>query len=342
MTLISYAAFDDLVRGFAEARQIGYKKETVKNLLMKAASDGYAESSFLYILQRVCGLDHGMVTCAAYEEAVRQTVKSYTSSKETAIDLFKRLTDYINSHAGSCYTLNYPPIQSGNTFERLMFISKYIQDPDNRISDLEDLLWVSSRTIESDIAKLRGFDDDPIQICGKKYVVPDITRSGDSVRDMASTPHPLFLTCNLTQVITLLKGLKSMSQNKALHGYAMKTASEIWEQLSDSAKARILLVLRELMPDEVEWYQNLSATDDNTFWPEDRCSTYGGNVVLECLKNGLPCWIEYKTDSGTEFLSGVMVTKFLGGSVTVSYEGNSRTLELNRIIRSAKTAEEMV
>lgn len=342
MAAITYAEFEKQVRTFTEIRQTGYKKDTVRNLLMKSSSGSYVESSFLYQLRSVCKFSDDIVSADAYEDAVRQTIKSYTSSKETAVDLFKRLTAYVNKHTGSNYALNCPPIQSGNTFERLMYISRYIQDPNNRISDLEDLLWVSSRTIENDLAKLRGNDDDPIQICGKRYIVPDMTRSGDSIRDMASTPHPLFLTCNLTQVIAMLKGLKAMSENEALCGYAMKTASEIWEQLSGTAQSRILYVMRELMPDDAEWYQKLGSTDENTFWPEYRCSTYGCNVVLECLKNGLPCWIEYKTDSGTEFLSGVKITKYYGDTITVSNGENSRILELKHIIRSSKSADEIV
>ena len=51
-----------------------------------------------------------------------------------------------------------------------MFIAKYLQDENNRISDLTGKLWVSERTIEEDMKRLRD-DVDPIQVCGKKFFI---------------------------------------------------------------------------------------------------------------------------------------------------------------------------
>ena len=67
------------------------------------------------------------------------------------------------------------------------------------------------------------------------FGVEDRTRDKDRVA-LPSSVHPLFLTSNLTEVIITLKGLKAMSKQPALKGYAMKTANDIWEQLSQRAK----------------------------------------------------------------------------------------------------------
>lgn len=133
-----------------------------------------------------------------------------------------------------------------------MFIAKYLQEDENKISELPDILWVSGRTIEEDISRLRGIED-PIQICGRKFFIPDTTRENGSVR-FPSTAHPLFLAENLTQILIMLKGLKTMSENPLYEPYAVQTGREIWNQLSSYAKKRIRFVLSEMMPEDLTWY----------------------------------------------------------------------------------------
>ena len=340
---ISLRELEILVVDFAERRQYGYKKSTVKNFFVKKNNDGeYVENSFMSVLLTVCAGTNNQVGRDEYALAVRQAVKSYGNSKDTAVDLVKRLTADVEKRTGCRFEIEYPPIPIGNTFERLMYISKYLQNPEAKISDLEDILWLSDRTIDGDILKLRGMDDDPIQICGKKYVIDYVKRENDHVRDMASTPHPLFLTCNITQVIVTLKGLRTMSEDVAFAGYAMKTASEIWEQLSDLAKDRILYVTQNMLPEEEEWFRRLGNMGDNTFWPEYSCSSYGSNALIECMKNSIPCYIEYFTEEGSEFFDGVQVKAYYGDTVVVCQNGAERELKVMNILRSAKQAELLV
>lgn len=347
-TNIPFSEFKKIVIAFAERKQYGYEKTTVKNLLIKQneKTGTYEEGSFMgHILSILPSSD--CVDQDIYSDAMAACVKGYASVKDSAIDIFRRLTGDIAQKSGVEFLPDFPTIPVSNTFERLMFISKYLQDPKNKISDLEDKLWVSSRTIETDLKKLRGNDDDPIQICGKRYVIRDMTRENDAIRDMASTPHPFFLTCNLTQVIVTLKGLKEMSQNTALNSYSMKTASEIWEQLSDYAKERILYVMKNLMPDEVEWYQGLSRSEKNkdygeeSFWPEYRCSSFGTSTIIECLKNGFPCNIEYQTEDGSQFYKDVMIKQYYDGQLVVKIGDSEITLESKRVLRSSKNQEEL-
>lgn len=345
---IPITEFKKIVTAYAERKQYGYEKTTVKNLLIKQnkKTGTYEEGSFMgHIMSILPSSD--FVNQDIYCEAVAACVKGYASVKDSAIDIFRRLTGDIAQKSGVEFSPDYPPIPISNTFERLMFISKYLQDPKNKISELEDKLWVSSRTIEADLARLRGNDGDPIQVCGKRYVIRDMVREDDTIRDMASTPHPFFLTCNLTQVIVTLKGLKEMSKNVALNGYAMKTAGEIWEQLSDYAKERILYVMKNLMPDEVYWYKGLAQSEkyqdygEESFWPEYRCSSLGTNAILECLKNGFPCNIEYQTEDGNQFYTDVMIKEFHGEQIVVSMGDYVMSLELKRVLRSSRHKEEL-
>ena len=98
-------------------------------------------------------------------------VKAYSSNKDTAIALFRDLVLFLKEKGVEVPHVDFPPIPVSNTFERLMFIAKYLQGKDSQISDLSDILWISRRQIEADLAKLRGKDSDPIQVCGKPFYI---------------------------------------------------------------------------------------------------------------------------------------------------------------------------
>ena len=51
-----------------------------------------------------------------------------------------------------------------------------------------------------------------IQICGKVFHIDEVERIRGKIH-FSSTAHPLFLTENLSQVIVMLKGLKTMAGN---------------------------------------------------------------------------------------------------------------------------------
>lgn len=333
----------ELTVSFTRKKFLKYKPATVKNLLIKKNSDNntFSNTSFMYHLIQECG-NRNTVDEDVYGRAVMQTVKGYTSSKESAISIFKELTAYIKNRKDIVFHVEYPPIPLNSTFERLMFIAKYIQDPDARISDLEDILWISSRTIDDDLAKLHGYDDDPIQICGRRFVVEDMKRENDRV-SLPSTVHPLFLTSNMTEVIIILKGLKEMSKQPALNGYAMKTAGDIWEQLSKRAKDRILEVTSRLMVEDTEWFTSLNTGSQNTFWTERTCSAAGKNSLIECLKNNMPCYIEYLNEDGTqEIIVADRIVRWDGKVFSIRENDQIMELATDRIIRSGKVPEELV
>ena len=167
-------------------------------------------------------------------------------------------------------------------------------------------------------------------------------RENDRV-SLPSSVHPLFLTSNLTEVIITLKGLKAMSKQPALKGYAMKTANDIWEQLSQRAKDRILEVTSELMVEDTEWFASLGTGNQHTFWTERTCSAAGRNSVMECLKNGMPCYIEYRQEDGAEKIIHVdRIERWNGNTCTIRIGETVMELSLASVIRSATTPEELV
>lgn len=278
------------------------------------------------------------------DRCIEESVRSYTRDKDMAIDIYKHFIIFLEGRGVNVDEAKhcFPPISISNSFERLMFISKYLQDPNNKVSDLSKVLWVSEKTISKDLAKLRGKDNDPIQVCNNKFIINDIELQKDVVY-YPSTAHPLFLTPNLTQVLVTLKGLKKMSDDPLYKEYAILMATNIWEQLSEYAKKRIHFVLSDLLPEDLTWYKNLKMNDNSSFYSEYRCSTTG-NVFLDCIKNNKSFCVEYETNDGIflfkdcTFVSGSMGER----SFEVICNQGNVILHFDKILRSAYTIEELI
>lgn len=268
------------------------------------------------------------------EANIKGSVRAYTRDKKTPIEIYKKFVKWLNDKQGLNVTVNFPPIDSGNSFERQMFIAKYLQNHDAKISDLEDILWVSKRVIEDDLARLRG-NEDPIQVCGRTFTISDFERKYDRA-EFASTAHPMFLTPNLTQVITMLKGLKILSEDPLYRQYAIYSAIDIWAQLSDYAKERILFVFSELLPEDLRWYESLEKRKEDSFYTERRCGYYHGNVILDCLKNGKMFHMDYEEDGNIQFYSNCSIVprSYDGESLIITYSGEEKKIYLSNVVQS--------
>ncbi len=332
--------FQEVVREFAgkRSRYRGFKSDTVKNLLFGSETK---PSSFWLQTEDI----HSATTfdrheIKIYTASVREAVKDYLSTKDSAIKLFRSLTEYVEKEMNCTIPITYPPIPVSNTFERLMYIAKFFHDEERTVDELPNILWVGERTIESDLAKLRGMDGDPLQICGKEFVIDDMHRSMGSM-SFASTVHPFFLTCNLTQVMAMLKGLELLAGQPEWRGYVKPLSGQIWQQLSEYGKNRIKTVLTELMPDDAKLIENLDMELQKSFQTESYCTSLGDNAIFESMKGGRPCVVEYKTDNGSEFLEGVEVKQWNNDTYTVMINGQEKILERDKIIRSAMHKERM-
>ena len=243
------------------------------------------------------------------EESFRNSVLSVEgnrANKDIAIQIYRDFYDFLKKK-GISAKVTFPPIPVSNSFERHMFVAKFLHDPNRErdeqsdrdmLSDIDVLtkkLWVSSRTIEKSMQKLRGRDDDPIQVCNMPFKIPEkeIKRGKKKIK-LESTAHPLFLTPNLTQIIVLLKGLKEMSADQRYANYAELTAAVIWKQLSEYAKDRIHYVLTEKILEDFTWYENLEDPNIELFLTEYACSVNRDihDVIIYCLKNEKNFWVE--------------------------------------------------
>lgn len=308
-------------------RQYDQDVDIMKNLLT-------GEQKYSFIKQKYYE-DPG-----ALEHNIRNSVQGYTRDKDAAIRVYKKFLEFLKEK-GISAEVHFPPIPISNSFERLMYIAKFLHDPERKIYELSDELLQSQDTIDGDLRKLRGEDGDPIQVCGKVFKINETKRSKGKVAS-ASTAHPLFLTPNLTQVIVMLKGLKVLSDNRHYEYYARATAAEIWEQLSDYAKKRIHYVLSELLPDDLSWYESLERMD-NHFRTEYECSV-NNDVIIDTIKNNKRCFVQAIEDDELVIYHNCRIIREYDDFTRfkiISDEGE-KMLTPDNYIRSAYTPEELM
>ena len=285
-----------------------------------------------------------MITDLEAEEyidiAIKSSMKKYSKSIVTAVAVYKELITFINKKYNISISISFPKWLPKTTLERQLYIAKMLQNPEASISKLEDILYVSSKTMQNDLKILKGDGDDPLEVMGQKLTV-DFDRKKGKL-SFPSTVHPLFLTFNLTQVITTLEGLKIMSEKEAYKNYALNGAKTIWIQLSDYAKQRIFTVSEGLGIDTC-WYKSLETDISNLFHTEYMCSTiYGCESLLLCFKNGRPCFIEYIDEDGkTIIYKNCMIISYSNDQVTVKMGEKQLILETDRVVKAALTENEL-
>jgi len=203
-----------------------------------------------------------------------------------------------------------------------------------RKEELADRLWVSSRTIDSDLARLSLDSNDPLDVMGQRLAV-DMKRSKRKF-EFPSKVHPFFLTFNLTQVIVTLEGLKVMSEKPGWRLYAVKTAQVVWKQLSKTARARIREV-SEIMSLDMKWYEGLNDdADNNLFLDEWMCSdSNDANSIMLCFKNGLKCDIQYRNDEGKDVIYlNCKILRYDGEMINIKMDEEVVEMKIEQIVAS--------
>ena len=279
---------------------------------------------------------------ASYIQTLKDYVTSYRRNKDSLIAVYKEFNQHLNDKYGLDIEIEYPPIPTSNVFERLMFIAKYMQDKDHHVKELEDILWQSDRTIADDISRLQEGSDDPIQVCGRPFTISEMDRSMGHIK-FGSTAHPMFLTCNLTQVITALEGLRLMSEHVEYAGYAMPMARSMWQQLSEYAQKRVFFVMENLLKKDTTWYKSLDEKEERSYRTEKECCMDGDRVIMYCLKGNEDrvCNIEYKDGDKIEFFTDVRVLQYSEDGITVNVGGKERILAPEKVVRSSFHKENM-
>lgn len=336
----------EIVRAFIKkrSRYSKYSKSTITNLF--GVSETPKEYAFLALVGQKSYPDNQQNDLEKnISYTIRESIKSYSHSKETAVTLYRRFIDFLREDYNLNIMVEFPPIAVWISLERQMYIAKLLQDSNFNTSELANILLVSERTIEDDLAKLRGRDGDPLQVMGQQLII-DFDRDRNGIR-FPSTVHPLFLTLNLTQVIAVLQGLEYQSRIPGYEKYAYFTAENIWNQLSDYAKNHIFSLTGTLKLN-TEWLNRIDYAREvndirRLFSSERQCSVNEGcGNILMCLKNNKPCYLEYYEENGTtNIYHEVLPIKRDSHRVFCKAGGTEYWFDLFRILRSALRIEEL-
>ena len=212
--------------------------------------------------------------------------QTYQSSKTSVVKVMIALKDQLKNK-GYEIDLKEPDFHYANDTERQLFLLKFFHpDKKRTLQDAHEILWMySERKLKNDITDI---NNNSLKFLGNHVKL----QFDYNYIHMSSSVHPIFLVENLTQVLAQLEGLRLMG-GTPLEDYAKKTAANIWFQLSDYARNRILFVLKDLMDQDVSYYLQLKK-DDSIYVTEDQCSNIkGSHNVINCLKNEKSCYIAY-------------------------------------------------
>ena len=326
-----------------------YSKEDIDNFIVQSRYKPYSE-----IAEKLLKTNrNALINQPGWDEAeylhynIKTCVQSYNRDKDQAISMFKDFVEFLQHDRGIKIKtpVEFPPIPIANSFERLMFISKYMQEEGHTREQVSDILWVSRTTVDNDFSRLLNADNpEAIQVLGRPFVISGAKSSGGEVR-FESTAHPLFLTPNLTQVLLILEGLKDEAQNPILETEAKATAADIWNQLSDYAKSRIKYVLTEsLLISDLDWYESLDAHEGVNSFHIERKHPRDRGFVFDCVKNSSqPFCIEYNDEGSRRIIKDCIGKQIIHGEDIVVKAGDQmHTLHIKDIVAIAYTVEELL
>ncbi len=271
-------------------------------------------------------------------QATKQTVISDTGGKTETLRRMKDFIGFLEKKGVRC-KITWPPIQDiGNRYERLVFILRELQTDNWKSLSVEksvaaylsDILWVNDRTIEEDISYImppmdKSVSRDFLRQC---FTINGMTRSKGFVH-FASTAHPFFLIENLTSVLVMMEALLEKAMQLPFREQSMISVQRIWKQLTPYARGRIGDLLEDYYPEASEELRlfkkmkNVIDAEINYFDQEKIHHKEPTSYLLDALKQGIPCRIEYAAD-GWEYAewSGTVTGKQMKDHQLIVNEGS--------------------
>lgn len=307
------------------------KTKKIANSLFKGRDTSGAKKPFAFLRQRpVLDLQNKLISDKAVVEgitlAIKESVTSYSKDKNTAIRIYQKYLAFLRTKYGIAVDVEFP-LAFNSEFNRQMYIVKSLHQQKYSAADFADQLWTSEKTIESDIRDL----EDGVDIVGQRL---QIGREILIRKDKAlNTIHPIFLAANLTQIVVILLGLEQMAKDQAYNEYAVRLAINIWNELSDYGRNRILTVSNQLGVTS-DWFVQLDEKrNDRLYSSEEACSYHEGvGSVLDFLKNGKKCTIEFEDKDGLRILENCLIKRLDDDQLVILHEDVELQIKFSSII----------
>ena len=277
----------ELIELYVRTHVVAPKRKVVSRLLM-----GDDRKSFLF---------HWVDYDGDVATAIRETVKANTTSKSETIARCKGFIGWLEGQTGESYAIQWPPADVGNRFERIIYIMRTLQTEQTNVAEyLSDKLWVSTRTIEDDLAVMMN-EDRTVDgtLLGESLYVNGFTRGRGTV-EFVSTIHPVLLLENLTCITLTLHALLEKADAPEQHDWLMMTARHIWRQLTDYAKGRVVEVTSQKYGETSEVFGRLAELDltleSEGFVTESEARVAASSKLMYAMKAGEPCKLDFLDD----------------------------------------------
>ena len=314
----------------------GKSRTSAANILKGGASDGKTASAAYIFLSEpaLSGLLGKDIEDTAVRDmlpaAIHDSESSYTRDKNNAIKIYQQYTAFLRKSYGVQVEVEFPPLFN-SAFDRQMYIVKSLHENRYNAAEIAGKLWLSEKTISEDMSEL----EDGISILGQRLSISRRDVNGRS--GLFNSIHPLFLVPNLTQVVVLLQGLRGMAADKVYHAYAMKLASNIWSELSDYARTRIMDVAEQIGMDQ-EWFADLENSRDKDLYSTELECSYdeGPGNVLDFIKNRKRCSIEVVGESGVQIWEDCRIIGMSEGEIVVHHNKKDKSLPLSSVARASE------
>ena len=247
--------------------------------------------------------------------AIRETVKSYSSSKTTAIRRCKAFVKWLEKKLNTKYDIEWPPIDVGRDFERMIYMMRTLQecpdlkDNETLVEYLENKLWISDRTINDDLSRMNHADHSrEATLLNTTLSINGMTRNDGTV-SFLSTAHPILLIENLTCVAMMLYAMLENAEDPKQHDALLLTAGHVWSQLTEYARKRVIEAITKWHGDSspvLVRLRELPVTVGNIqFVPETQAFPSIEGKLMYYMKSNTRCRLEYEDEEGIKFCIGV-------------------------------------
>lgn len=238
------------------------------------------------------------------EEAIESSFEKMKKFNDKALgkEIYSNLVKYLNTNYA--FDINIDEILDeviGSPEERCVYILRETERTNDSgekmsLTDIASKLGCTTRTLQKDVKMMteQGF-----RLLGLNIKLVD---DRDKVLEMESTPHPIVMMQNISQIMVMLEGLRAMESISAYRSYARSTAINIWNQLTEYTQDKILDAIELLNKDSgdiIKWYLYLKREGEEHRAFQTEMSNSEGNIssqIMYLAKNQKPFTITYKNE----------------------------------------------
>ena len=192
---------------------------------------------------------------------------------------------------------------------------------------LGERYYVGERTIRDDLREIR---EGCLNAFGQTIDIEyDLNK-----KELYSTPVPIFLVHNITQIVAMLNGLGIMAKDPRYQSYAINSALTVWKQLAPDVKNRIMNDLIDMLQLNREWYESLEEQSKSFIlrnYTERMFDSTNHNVV-RYYKNGEVCDIYYFSNNNIVNAKKVRITDCRPDYFEIRGDGIEEKLEYCNIV----------